>query len=235
MIPLIVTIAAGPEIDYRHITIPRMKEYADRVGADFWEIDRNIFGDVIDADSGQPGGATYWKIPLIEWLGKQATYRTMLYLDADIYVRRNAPNIFHSQMDRNFLMMAEDMHSQREFPLWKAWAAKHYGMGAPFLNDRKPQAYYNAGVFLMRADAAYEMRLMRQQFPDIHSHWGDQGLLNCWAKFMDSLNFEPLHESWNVPFPYMTRNPDEGHFLHACGIPQQDKLAWFTKLQALGI
>jgi len=235
MKPLICTIAAGDAIDYGHITIPRMGEYAKRIGAAFQVIDEPFPNPVIDADTGEPGGPTYWKIPLIEWMGEQDKFHSMLYLDCDIFVKRSAGNIFQNFDHLSSLMMTPDMHSERELPEWKAWAAKHYGLGAPFLHEGKPEVYFNAGMFLMRPAAAYHMRLMRQQFPEIHSHWGDQGFLNCWAKFMEGRHLGVLSETWNVPYPYQTQDPNAGHFLHACGLAQQDKLPWFEKLEALGI
>lgn len=235
MLPIIVTIAAGEEINYRDITIPRMKDYAHKVGADFWVIDRAQFGDVIDADTGQPGGATYWKIPLIEWLGKQETYHSMLYLDADVFVKRDAPDIFSELGHMDSLAIAKDMHSERELPLWEEWASKHYRFSTAFLPERVKSAYFNAGVFLMRPAAAYRMRQFRNHFPDIHSQWQDQGLVNCWAKSMPTDQLAVLAPCWNVPYPYATQDPNAGHFLHACGINQADKLAWFQKLESLGI
>lgn len=239
---LITTIAAGEVIDYRGITISRMKEYAHKVGADFWEIDHARFGDVINADTKQPGNPSWWKIPLIEWMATQQTYDRMLYLDADVFVKRDAPDFFQAASDgwdgigpKPLVWATQDMNAGREFPLWQEWVKRHYGKYEHAWIKPVPGNYMNAGVWATTVSAAAEMLKLRSVFPDIHDGWLEQHYWNMWLRFAPQYTVARMSEEWNVPFPYATQDHTAGHFLHLCGLAQQNKMEWMEKLEALGI
>ena len=86
---LVATVAVrnqsgGPE--WLDITVPRIKRYADRIGAAFLEVRDSEFGT-------ERPSVFYAKLHAYE-SGQQFGFDRLLYLDADILVDNEAPDIF---------------------------------------------------------------------------------------------------------------------------------------------
>jgi hypothetical protein len=83
---VILTIAIGDvsQIPYANFTIPSFLNYSKKVNADFFAIDENYFGL-------EP---TYNKFKIYEWFCN-SPYEKMLYVDLDIKILDNSPNIFN--------------------------------------------------------------------------------------------------------------------------------------------
>ena len=82
---LVFTIAIG--VDYAHLTVPYIRAYAERIGADFILVDTlSIF-----PDSTSCMAAAWEKFRYYDYL---ARYTRVLFIDADILVRKDCPNLF---------------------------------------------------------------------------------------------------------------------------------------------
>lgn len=226
---LITTIASGDAINFGHITIPRMAEYARRVNADLWVITQPVFGEIQNSSNSR--NPSWWKVGLLEWLSRQELYHALLHLDIDVLIKKDAPDVFGSLSPLQSLIMARDMNSDREFPLWQAWAKEKYGLD---LNPAEP-SYFNAGVILARPAAGYHLRVFRDHYPVLHDGWLEQHTLNCIFHGLPEHHQGVLPETFNVPFPYLTTDHTAGHFLHLCGLANQDKLPWLEKLNELDV
>jgi hypothetical protein len=95
----IFTLAAGQKsLDQFAITGPQMAAYADRIGADFHAI----------TDDQQPAYPLANKFRLKTLA---ANYERALFLDADVWVRSTAPNVFE-QFDADSIWMHADREHQ---------------------------------------------------------------------------------------------------------------------------
>lgn len=227
---LLCTIASGDSINYDGITVPRMYSYARRHGADFYAVTGRTHGPVWDATNNCEGGPSTWKLPLLRWFTTQSHYRQLAYVDADTYIKCDAPSIFDAASGMPGFHACRDMNSDRELPLWTSWVQQRYGF--PLSSDPLP-FYANAGVWAVSQTAARAMNYASGDFPEVHTRWQEQDVMNLLAHHSSTLR--ELDPAFNVPYPYATQDPNAGHFLHACGINQGDKLEWFTKLESLGI
>jgi len=127
---LIFTIELGAKIkEVSHYTLPKMQSYADKVGAGFL-----VIHDQLD-----------YKYPVLlkfEAARLLEKYDRVLFLDADIVIRDNAPNIFKVVPDDYLGVYLESEHideriTQCEF-FWDKLKLEHEGC---------PEVF-NAGVML---------------------------------------------------------------------------------------
>lgn len=230
---LITTIASGEAINFGHITIPRMAEYARRVNADLWVITQPVFGEIQNSSNSR--NPSWWKVGLLEWLSRQELYGLLLHLDIDVFIKSGSPDIFETLLPIQTFAMAADMNSARELPLFEDWANEKYGLYLPLEGNPFEQDYMNAGVFLARPSAGHRMRHFRDNHPVLHDGWLEQSTLNCLFHSLPWHHQAVLSRDFNVPFPYLTTDHTAGHFLHLCGLANQDKLPWLEKLNELDV
>lgn len=221
---LIVTIAAGDSIDYGDITIPRFFKYAKKHNADLWVITTPIFGEVINATTGQGGNPSWWKLPLIEWFAEQDNYHQLCYIDIDVLVMEKSPCIF--DFHRQGFSMCPDMNSAREWPLWQEWRAEHYP-GAEV--QETLEKYFNAGVWVTDRPSAIHLTKIMDHYPEIHSRWMEQDYVNFITRAAGFLH--ELPEEFNHPVPHLSRSLNHGCFLHLCGLAQDQKREWLIRME----
>jgi len=119
---------------YAHITLPTIEEYAKRVDADF----------VVVKDDHQKFQYPTPHFLLFEcfkyFIGKQ--YSQMLYVDLDVIIKNNAPNIF-AQYPSGFCI-AEDLPDTYGGAMgdYKTW------METIFKRPIGPYKYFNSGVIV---------------------------------------------------------------------------------------
>jgi len=127
----VVTICCGEFYErLAAMTHPTLKAYAEKIGADFivW---RDYAGHTI---------ADYQKLELGKLLDR---YDRVIYLDTDLLVRDDAPNLFEIVPENMLGMLWENVYGDRSPPTIRMM----YRMGYdPFQWDQK---YYNAGVIVL--------------------------------------------------------------------------------------
>jgi hypothetical protein len=118
--------------DYGKVTLPRMQEYASRVGADFQHVDLSFCPPVIQSIKEKYKNHEY-KQKVLFWcctVGRmflhheflKTDYERMLILDADILVRRDAENIFEEESYKSGISMVRlfgyyDKHIKHDIKL----------------------------------------------------------------------------------------------------------------------
>lgn len=191
----IVTIAAGQNaLDLLALTGPRMQEYAERCGVDFHAI----------TDDQHPEYPFANKFRLRHLV---ANYRRVLFLDADVFVKRTARNIFEELPD-NILWIHEDYtHNET-----KAWIQRESKITAeqqkvPMIKLRM----FNTGVVLFNNQHAdiwappplpapprylteqtwveYNIRRMNPPFGFLDTRWNTQYWMKRFKEYLPSANF----------------------------------------------
>lgn len=232
---LIVTISSGDCINYDDISIPSMSAYAKRIGADLMVLRQPVFGDVFDATWKAPGCPAFWKIPMISWFGKQELYDVMVYIDADIFISSQAPDIFREvQKDDPSFHLCPDMQPEPEAVRWWKWVTDCY----PEVKDwphpfRKPVIYHNSGVMLFTRRAA---QLAGEFIPHdtYYSRYFEQDyLLLLFARIGGVVSLPP---HFNQPIPWRDPLSDAKQGMwHTCGLQQDGKRDWFQQFKQYDI
>jgi len=124
---LIFTVNIGPP-PYSAVTIPRIRHYAHRCGADFLELNEQL---------------SYPLPKLARLEGLKKNYSRFLYLDADVYINPSAPNIFNLRPQNHICARLDpglDHPANRQ--VWNEWAKEHNV-------TTFPPDYINLGVVLL--------------------------------------------------------------------------------------
>jgi hypothetical protein len=128
----VVTICIGS--DYHKIgsvTHPLIKDYANKIGAEFIVIDKK------EVSQEYP---PYEKFQIYKLLN---TYERILFLDTDLIIRRDCPDIFALVPQEKIGLFNEGTYIDRSAPI--AEAAKQYNTPIP----KWCQEYYNTGVMVV--------------------------------------------------------------------------------------
>ncbi|HOW31885.1 MAG TPA: glycosyltransferase, partial [Bacteroidales bacterium] len=130
---LVLTIAIGEE--YRQLSVlthPTIKTYADRIGADFIAI----------TDQAISKTTPHWeKFQIYHYL---EIYDRVLYIDTDVIIRDDCPNLFSIVPDTHLGMFEEGRFTQRGYDLM-IQICKAYNVVLPDWNGK----YYNSGVMVI--------------------------------------------------------------------------------------
>lgn len=142
----IFTIMIGQDPSYP-VVYQSFKKYADRVGADLVCTTTFQYGHL-----GQSRG---FSLRRSAWLEKTRIktllekYDRVLYLDADILITPDAPDIFKTYSDLNTIyMLNEGLYADREKQISQISALLPLENGWPRNEQQKPY-YYNGGVILI--------------------------------------------------------------------------------------
>ncbi len=211
----IVTIAIGSRYqELAKLTHPTLKAYADKIGADFV---------VIDKQSNTP----HWeKFQLYDLLVK---YQRIIYLDTDLIVREDCPNLFDLVpetklgifnegrfADRSGSLMEAHKEYNRPFP--KKWDGTYYNTGVMVLSRRHrqlfklPQKIVSLGMF----EQGYLNMLMLEMDND-HAH--EERIEELDYKF----NRMPLADS------YCGIHRCDSYIVHYAGAPPQVDISRLIK------
>lgn len=210
---VICTIVSGKFDAIFNETAVAMREYADKCDADL---------RIHPADGMDPRwGPTphFAKYELFCELA-ETDYERVLYLDADVYVRKNAPNIFQTY---KFTAARSEFPHPRPHTIFAAidWIREHIHP----LWDR--DRYYNTGVLLF--DDVTLMKLARKLKECVpqQGRFFEQCQLN-WLLREVGMPEEQLGLAWNAPIGPNWHNqiPDysQVYFLHGNAVEKHKKL-----------
>jgi len=160
----IVTITIGDEfVSLSEITHPNIKAYANKIGADFI---------CIDKCSSTP----HWeKFQINNLLNK---YDRILYLDTDLIIREDCPNLFDIVPYNQIGAFNEARFVKREYSLLET--AQAYGIDPSNINWNGK--YYNTGVMLF--SKCHKKFLSRPEME--FSNFYEQGYLNLHISMEES-------------------------------------------------
>ena len=136
---LVLTIAVGEEYQkIAALTHPTIKAYAKKIGADFKCIDK------IETAKTTP----HWeKFQIFDLLNK---YERIIYIDTDIIVREDCPNLFEIVAENRLGMFNEAKFTDRSKELMID-ICKSYNVKLPEWNGK----YFNSGVIILSRQHKY--------------------------------------------------------------------------------
>jgi len=176
---LVLTLAVGDVYKkISELTHPLFEEYAKRIDADFIVVDKS--------ECSSP----HWEkfTAIYNYLNK---YERILYLDTDILIRKDCPDIF-SIVPNNKLAIFNEMPftNQREHSIRDA--CKEYNITLPKWNGK----YYNTGVMVI---ARKFKQLFKKPEKEIFNFY-EQGYLNVViAKYIQDMEEDVIFE---LPYKY---------------------------------
>ena len=192
-----VTIKMGQIYD---LTRESLYRYAAHQGADFFEL--------TETTRPTPHYAKYDLLTAAYTCG----YQRVLFVDADVYIRENAPDIFNDYRNAAF----------NEFPLMKK---KYQDRTTGYIRDNHDKGfphgtYYNTGVMVFNRGGLKKLIPLLRLSKEKRGVFWEQDELNYFfwkGKVLDA----SLTRHWNQFIWRQGSEPkelDEAHFLHASGI-----------------
>lgn len=183
---LVATFNFG-DLWYARLTIPFMRRYAERVGADF--IEYKTFHNAGD----YPPPASWFHVEAIRIFAAQDFYENLLLLDADQLVMPSCPSLFEG-LDGS-MRVVRDMGQPEVGPRFIDWCLKHFG------EQPQPGAYFNAGMLVIPLAVARALQPhLAGPYPQSdHMHWDDQEFLNLKVTPNVPLEWLPVEFNWLAP------------------------------------
>ena len=203
---LILTIAIGDV--YKRMskfTHPTIEKYANRIGADFIVVK--------ETQCSTP----HWEkfLAIYNYLNK---YERILYLDTDVIVREDCPNLFQIIPSNQLALFNElPFTSQRNQSLFEA--CKEYGITLPRWNGK----YYNTGVMLI---PRHFKQLFKKPEKEVFNFY-EQGYFNAYiAKYLERAGNEYVIFELSYKFNRMTcmdqftgEERFDSYIIHYAGYP----------------
>ena len=216
---LVITVAVNKSREWLRITEPRMRRYADSVGADFVAL--------TNATQGWWGLEKFRVKPFAE------AYDHTLFLDADILITDDAPDLFELMTDDAGEPIDVLLHNDRPHLLDTQWIyperrrlLRTQGLGVNLHSDsihRYPTCLNSGLILTSRAGAVIwsppklpiPTSHCAEQFWIEHQVWRglSNGLRASW-----SLPQSANHQYWMVDWESRI---DQSHFLHLANHPQK--------------
>jgi len=168
----------GDELDaVANLTHPTIKAYASRIGADFHVITKRKYQ--------HPVNMCYEKLQVRDYLDH---YDRVLYLDTDVLVRKDTPNLFEI-VPWGFLGAVvhpkERLGNIMSLNTVTEGALKHFDV--PYSEKHLGGKYFNAGVYV--CDRTHRDLLFNEP-KEFHDVWGEQ----TWMNIQAVINEVPLFE-----------------------------------------
>ncbi|MHB8973096.1 MAG: hypothetical protein ACYC3X_11810 [Pirellulaceae bacterium] len=212
---LVATINVG-EVWYADYSIPHMRAYAARVGADFLEFrffeKRAEFGRF----------EAWLKLEAMRFLAAQSRYGAMLLLDADQLIMPSCPNLFAGEDER--MAVVQDMGMPEVDGRFRDWCERNHG----FTPHAGP--YFNVGMLYIPVSAAREW-VANLQGPFVDDGYPEQDYLNLVAqRHGHALRWLPHEYNWLAP--QLFDSAIRQHVVHFVGTYKQMLPSFLSKLFA---
>lgn len=213
----VITLCIG-HLDYWGATIPLLQSYANKIGVNFHAITQ------IRSPPKYPHHPKLGKFHLYDFLQE---YDRLLFLDSDIVVHPNCPNLFELVEEHTLGVVCESPpHFHRDAVFQEA--CQYYGVSYP----GEAKDWFNTGVMVIskrhQALFAWPARLRSFSARNLDGslapprfRWWDMPLLNCERSRLNleikNLGYrynylQPLIHLDNSPFP-----PEKAFIFHGCG------------------
>lgn len=202
----LVTIAVGEQFQQVHaLTKPRMVEYAKMIGAEY-----------VTVDSSKHQIPHFAKFEMFAMAADRA-YDKVLYVDADIYIKQTAPDIFDQYDSAAF---SELPHPEPGL-VTKSTQWIRRMLDADWPADR----YFNTGVLVIGGDELQMLAAIVRNAAPMPGIYFEQDQLNV---FMRDVGFprQQLGQRWNQfcgPSWLTHENASDAYFLHGTGVGVSQK------------
>lgn len=196
---VLATIAIGEHVAVHAITGPRMEEYARLIDAEYM---------VISETSQQL--PHYAKFDLLSRVVAEG-FDKLLYVDADIYIRQQAPNIFDHYTSAAFSEIPHPRPERVSKPV--TWIRQN------LVPDWPPDRYFNTGVMVVAGDELRNLAAITANTTPVPGIFYEQDQLNA---LMRDVNFpqQRLDQRWNQFCGCGWITPEKAaaaYFLHCTG------------------
>lgn len=217
MSKLIVVVCIGHQT-YFDYTIPALYKYAQDVKADV-----KIVTQQNDFYKEKP----HWELlHQMKILSKQTNYNEFLFIDADVLIKPNSPNIFD--------LKGTHIHAE-EHNWWgeeggklqiREWTQNNYN----FEITKRPHLYYNTGVIKTTLD---DIKLMVEQFKEpFYEAIFEQHFLNYVFQKIN-LDIRKLDSKFNFLGPHTKEESKGNYFLHFCDNTPEERLSFCKEFSNL--
>lgn len=195
----IVTYYHGQDFERQYVlSSPRMRRYAERCGADFITI----------RGEGSYQHGEHGKFEVYETF---KTYDQCLFLDVDVIIQGDPPNIFE-QVPLDKVSGVDEMPLLGQFKFFDNYnqpAAVRASQGMP---AAPAEFIMNSGVFVISKQLAELYRPPEHPLPEIAG--AEQSLFSC--RMQDAGAFHPLETRWNCTYnsPRYDEEQAAAYFVH---------------------
>jgi len=200
----LVTRADNNILEMTSITLPPMKEYAKRIGADFIQLDHQP--PVMTEDN-----KTHYRILKVRDILED--YDRVLCLDADMLVNKDIPNIFEIVPEDMIGSIYEDKGSRR--------GDRHQkiaGVQRTWGNVGWKENYTNAGTFVL---SAMHRDIFLPHNDQYWLGWGSADIHMSYNIHKYGFKVMELEYKWNhmtmFSEPWLNANRFESHIIHYAG------------------
>lgn len=211
---LIFTESSGSILkEVASFTIPLMEKYAKKINANF----------IYDYKKEELGCPLYGKFKIKNFLKH---FDRILFLNIDILVKPNSPNIFEIVEEGSYAAFGEGFHCNANDHLERFQLLKEASEN--FEISRKDfefeTDYFNSGVFIAEKihEVLFEMPEDSLYMNDVKSEQNVINLrikLNKFKTFSLPIEFNSMNWRWSKNYL------DEGFFIHYAGIPHNERIA----------
>jgi hypothetical protein len=179
---LICTFNIG-NLAYGQLTIPWMRKYASRIGADFRALTQ--------LNDAQHNCRPWWaRLRIIKDFAIQEVWDALMLVDLDLLILPNCEDIF-DLVDQD-IGVVQDLGTPRADVPYLHWC-RHY-----FEEDAAADRYFNAGMLVIRRAAARRLaNVLHGPYPD--ELFRDNHYLNLKLVKREKLTWLPLEYNWSAP------------------------------------
>jgi lipopolysaccharide biosynthesis glycosyltransferase len=176
----VITIDIGNAYErVARVTKPKMKRYAEKIGADFISINNFTLSDHFDEYS------AYWaKLQLFEYLNH---YDRIVYFDLDALVLSHCPNIFEIVPEDEFGALFETdflfengnvgLEEYKRITGEVNWKGTYFNVGVMVLSKCHQE------IFRLRKEMIFDCRFPEQLYLNYHAHENDVKFFHLDYKF----------------------------------------------------
>jgi len=184
---------------YAQYTVPWMRRYASRCGADFLEIRQR------HAYTMESTCMAWARLDALARFARQTDYERLMVVDADCVILPHCPDLFAQTENR--IRAVADMGTPAVDARYVEWC-RHF-LGAAPRHDQ----YFNAGMILIGRKAAQALLPhLVGPYPD-EPYW-EQDFLNFRVQEAFEVDFLPLSFNWLAPqFEEAARAQNIVHFV----------------------
>ena len=194
-------------------TIPLMEKYAKKINAGF----------IYDYKKEKLDYPLYGKFKIKNFLKH---YDRVLFLDIDILVKPNSPNIFDVAEEGCYAAFGEGSHCDINDHLVRLHlikeASENFKISREDFEFKKD--YFNAGVFI--AEPIHEILFeMPEDSPHMNDLTSEQNVINLRIKLNKFKTFSLPIEFNSMNWRWSKNYLDEGFFVHYAGISYNERIA----------
>lgn len=174
-----------------------------------------------------------------DFVNKNSGVRGILYMDADMLIRSDAPNPFTNFNDRNYVYGTKDYDSTRWDKYSKSYLNVRDDVATPWVREVNKRSglgfsneeienctdwFINAGLFLIYVpESIYELDMFISEIPNdlFHSRY-EQALWNCILKKRNKLKY--ISSTWNRINPELEDGYMKSYIYHFTGFEDYCKI-----------